>query len=83
MILPDVNDVYADFILNYAKKDGLSSLVRELTIDEERDKLKVDLQPDLIDSFSVKFPDVDLSHLDDTVEWILMMSIKKTKDGVK
>lgn len=66
-----INEEYADYVLSISK-NGLNDLVRDIRIDAGR--LKVDLQPDLIEKFNNKFPDVDLNELDKTVEWILIMS---------
>jgi len=75
-----INEIHADFVLQYARKDGLESLVRELNLSEDKKKLKADLQPDLIQAFSNKFPDTDLKHLDSTVEWVLITSVAKRRE---
>ena len=79
-MLPEVNSKHTDFILNYARKDGLSSIVRNLDLSEGKDHLQADLQADLIQEFSTKFPGTDLKELDSAVEWVLIMSIAKMKD---
>ncbi len=79
----DINDNHADFVLQYAKKDGLESIVRDLQLSEDKQKLKADLQPDLIQAFNNAFPDTDLTHLDRTVEWVLIASVAKRKASQK
>jgi hypothetical protein len=73
-MLPDINEQQADFVLGFAKKDGLSSLVRKLDLDDEKENLIADLQPELIQAFSNKFPEADLSELDNVVTWIILKS---------
>ena len=75
-----INEKYADFVLRYARKDGLNSLVRELKLTDDKKNLKVDLQPDLIDVFYNEFPETNLTHLDDTVKWILVTSVAKRRE---
>lgn len=81
MKLPEINEDYADFVLNYAKTDGLNSLVRKLGMNSDNSKLEADLQPDLIQAFSIHFPDIDLTELDNTVEWVLAVSAAKMKEN--
>ena len=40
----------------------------------------VDLQPDLISSFSIEFPEANLKELDSAIEWILITAVAKRKD---
>ncbi len=75
MYLNNLNEIYADFILTYAKKDGLNSLVTKIKLDESKTMIQADLQPDLIDCFSTKFPEADLKDLDIVIEWILCTAI--------
>ena len=79
--LSDIDETHADFVLRYAKKDGLDSLVRDLQMSKDKQKLKADLQPDLIQAFDKEFPDTDLKHLDATVEWVLLASVAKRRDA--
>jgi len=79
----NVNEKYAEFVLNYAKKDGLYSLVRSLDVTEDKTHLKADLQPDLINAFFIQFPNIELSELDNTVEWVLITSISKMREKEK
>jgi len=79
-MLPVIDEIHADFVLKYATKDGLNSLVRDLQLTEDKKNLKADLQPDLILAFSNEFPNVDLENLDRTVEWILITSVAKRKE---
>ena len=81
-MLPQIIDEHANFVLNYAKKEGLNSLVSRLEMDTNNIKVKADLQPDLIHAFSSKFPNVNLSALDNTIEWILIISVAKMKEKI-
>ena len=74
MELPEIIDEYTNFVLTYAKQDGLNGLVRRLKFNKEKKCLEADLQPDLIHAFAENFPDVELSKLDSTVEWIILIS---------
>jgi len=80
-MLPKINEAYADYVLSI-NKNGLNDLVREIKIDKEKDCIVADLQPTLIEKFSIKFPDADLVELDNVVQWILLKShlIKKEKE---
>jgi|SaaInlStandDraft_4_1057021.scaffolds.fasta_scaffold30335_2 hypothetical protein len=78
-MLPQTNEVYTDFVLNYAT-DGLDSLVRKIGMNDTKDHLEADLQPDLIQAFATKFPEADLKELDNVVEWILVFSIANKKE---
>lgn len=80
MMLPEINEIHADFVLNYAKTDGLNSLVRNIGLSENKDNISADLQPDLINAFSIKFPASDLEDLDRVVEWIILASVAKRRD---
>lgn len=71
-MITNINEQQADFVLCFAKKDGLDSLVRKFDLDEKKENLVVDLQPDLIQAFSNKFPDADLVELDNVVSWIIL-----------
>lgn len=73
MLLPEIDENQADFVLGYAK-EGLDKLVRKLDLDEEKENLVADLQPDLIMAFSNKFPEADLKELDNVVTWIILKS---------
>jgi hypothetical protein len=79
-MLPEINEAHADFVLSYAKADGLNSLVRSISLDEKKDNVVADLQPDLIEAFSVKFPETSLTQLDAVVQWILITAVAKRKE---
>lgn len=79
-MLPEINETHADFVLTYAKIGGLQSLVRKINLNDKKDHIEADLQPELIEAFSVKFPDVDLKELDSVVEWILITAVAKRKE---
>ena len=76
MYLPNINENQADFVLGYAK-EGLDKLVRKLDLDEKKENLVADLQPDLITAFSNKFPEADLKELDNVVTWIILKSASR------
>ena len=76
-----INQTYIEFVLDYAKTEGLYGIIRELKLNKEKDSLKADLQPDLIQKFSIQFSDTNLKELDDTVEWILINAAIKMKNG--
>ena len=78
-MFPTVNENQADFVLSFAKTDGLDSLVRKMEVDKDKDMLVIDLQPDLITAFANKFPEADLKELDNVVEWIVLKSFAKGK----
>ena len=80
-MLPKINEAHADYVLSI-NKNGLDDLVRKIEIDKEKDCIVADLQPSLIEKFSIKFPDADLVELDNVVQWILLKShlIKKEKE---
>lgn len=80
MMLSNLNETYADFVLTYAKKDGLNSIVTKIDLDETKTMIQADLQHDLIDSFVTNFPDADLKDLDVVVEWILCTAIAKRSE---
>lgn len=82
-MLPDVKQEHVEFILKYAKKDGLYSLVSRLEMNEEKTKLEADLQPDLINAFNIAFPNTNMSELDATIEWVLLTSVAKRKEKEK
>jgi len=79
-ILPTINDDHADSVLSIVK-NGLEDMVREIKVDKEKDCIVADLQPNLIEKFSIKFPDADLVELDNVVQWILIKTqlIEKEK----
>ena len=83
MLLPEINETYADFVLTYTKNDGngLDSLVRKMGLTEDKEMLEADLQPDLIQAFSMKFPEASLEELDDIVKWILITSFARLKES--
>lgn len=83
MMLPEINETYADFVLTYTKNDGngLDSLVRKMGLTADNEVLEADLQPDLIQSFSDKFPEASLEELDNIVKWILITSFAKLKES--
>lgn len=78
-------EIYADFVLTYAKKDGLNSLVSKIKLDDTQTFIQTDIQPDLIALFSEQFPEADLKDLDAVIEWILCTAIanraKEQKNG--
>lgn len=76
-MLPNIDENQADFVLNYVGTEGLDKMVKNLNIDERKENLVVDLQPDLIDTFSNKFPEAELTDLDNVVMWILYKSFAK------
>lgn len=80
MMLSNLNEKYADFVLTYAKKDGLNSIVTKIKLNETKTMIQADLQPDLIDIFVTTFPDADLKDLDIVVEWILCTAIAKRSE---
>ncbi len=82
-MLPEINEEYADFVLKYVKVhgNGLDSIVRKLHLNEDKSMLTADLHMDLIQSFADKYPDADLTELDDTVRWIIITSYAKLKDN--
>lgn len=82
-MLPEINEEYACFVLTYVKShgNGLDSMVRKLHLNEDKSMMSADLQMDLIQSFSDKFPDADLEELDNAVRWILITSYAKLKEN--
>lgn len=82
-MLPEINEEYADFVLKYVKVhgNGLDSIVRKLYLNEDQTMLTADLHMDLIQSFSDKFPDADMTELDNTVQWIIITSYAKMKEN--
>ncbi len=80
-MLNEINEEYADFVLNYAKNDGLIKLVSSIKLDEINDNIVADLQYDLVVAFTDKFPDVDISELDTVVQWILLKAIIKQTES--
>jgi hypothetical protein len=83
MFLPEINETHADYVLTYTKQqgNGLDSLVRKMGLNEDNTMLEADLQPDLIQSFSSKFPEANLEELDNIVKWILITSFAKLKEN--
>jgi len=83
-MFPKINEVYVDYVLSISK-NGLDDMVRSIKIDKERDIIVADLQPTLIEKFSIKFPEANLEELDAVVQWILIKSylIKKEKEDVR
>jgi len=79
-MLPEINEKYTNFVLEYAKTEGLDSLVRKINLNDEKNSIVVDLQPDLISSFSIEFPEANLKELDSVIEWILITAVAKRKD---
>jgi hypothetical protein len=76
-MIPEVNENQADFVLGYVGAGGLNKMVRKLDIDDSKENLVADLQPDLIEAFSNKFPEAELTDLDNVVTWILFKSFAK------
>lgn len=85
MMLPEINEIYAEFVLEYTKTDGngLNSIVRDLGLNTDKTMLKADLQPDLIQVFSEKFPEANLEELDNIVKWIMITSFAKLKENTE
>jgi len=76
-MLPIVNENQADFVLSYVGTEGLNKMVKTLDIDESKENLVADLQPELIQAFSNKFPEASLTDLDNVVMWILYKAFIK------
>jgi len=79
----NINEQQADFVLCFAKDDGLKSLVKKIDVDSEKENLVVDLQPKLIQAFSNKFPNADLHELDNIVIWIILKAASKSNESDK
>lgn len=79
MVMPTIDETKADFVLSTVK-NGLYDLVTKVSIDEEKDKIVADLQPDIVEKFHNKFPESSLNELDEIVSWILMTAILRQKD---
>jgi len=86
IVLPSINEAYADYVLSISK-NGLDDMVRSIKVDKEKDIIVADLQPSLIEKFTRKFPEAELSELDVVVEWILiktqLIQKEKEKEDVK
>lgn len=76
-MIPEVNEQQADFVLSFAAKEGLNSLVRKMDLDDDKENLVADLQPDLIQAFSNKFPEASLNELDNVVTWIILKAASR------
>ena len=81
-MLPTINEIQADFVLTYAKNGGLNSLVKKISLNESKDHVQADLQPELVNAFTKEFPNVNLTELDSIVEWILITAIAK-RSGIQ
>lgn len=79
MLMDDIDEVKADFVLSTVK-NGLYDLVTSVEMDESKEKIIANLQPDIIEKFSNKFPEAELGELDTIVSWILMTAILRQKD---
>ncbi len=78
----DINENYAQFILEFAGEGGLSSIVERLEVIEtdEGKTLDMDLQPELLKSFKERFPLADIEDLNKTIDWVLLTAFSMTKD---
>jgi len=78
----DINENYAQFILEFAREGGLSNIVERLEVIEtnEGKSLDMDLQPELLSSFKERFPLADIDDLNKTIDWVLLTAFSMTKD---
>ncbi len=81
MILAEYEEQhYIEYILNYANDSGLYSLVQPgFDLNEEKNILIIELQPELITAFLIKFPDSNLDELKNAVKWILLTALQNKR----
>lgn len=75
----NINEDYADFILRFAKDDGLGKLVTNLSFDENEKSIKIESTEDLKNNFFSKFPNSTIDDLNNTIEWVLVTACAKIK----